>query len=58
MMPASPPAGARRRGSVYIIVLVTAMIVAAIGVTGLQLQRVLARSARLETDTGEARLLA
>lgn len=48
----------RRRGSVYIIVLVTAAIVVAIGVTGLQLQRVDARNAGLEIDTGEARLAA
>jgi hypothetical protein len=48
----------RSRGSIYIIVLITIALVAAVGVTGLQLERVRSRTAAISTDINEARLLA
>lgn len=48
----------RSRGSIYIIVLITVALVAAIGVTGLQLERVRSRTSAISTDINEARLAA
>lgn len=48
----------RRRGTVYVMVLVTAMLTMVIGLSGLLVMRVERRSANLTNNAGQARNLA
>jgi hypothetical protein len=54
----APISSSRRRGSIYIAVLIASMIVAIIGLSAITVNRIQLRGAQAEADAAEARLLA